>query len=86
MRGSLGQPVVVENITGASGTIRRRPRGSPLRLTVTRSCSAIWATHVLNGPMFSLQYDLVKDFEPVRAGVQRSADDRRKESPPGNRT
>jgi tripartite-type tricarboxylate transporter receptor subunit TctC len=24
-----------------------------------------WATHVLNGPMFTLSYDLIKDFEPV---------------------
>jgi tripartite-type tricarboxylate transporter receptor subunit TctC len=24
-----------------------------------------WATHVLNGPLFNLQYDIVKDFEPV---------------------
>jgi len=64
MRGSLGQPVVVENIAGASGTIgvgrvaRAAPDGHTLVL-------GNWATHVLNGPMFALPYDLVKDFEPV---------------------
>ena len=64
MRGSLGQPVVVENIAGASGTIGvgRVARASPDGYTLVLGN---WATHVLNGPMFSLQYDLVKDFEPV---------------------
>jgi len=64
MRGSLGQPVVVENITGASGTIGvgRVARAAPDGYTLVLGN---WATHVLNGPMFSLQYDLVKDFEPV---------------------
>lgn len=64
MRASLGQPVVVENISGASGTIgvghvaRAEPDGYMFVL-------GNWATHVLNGPMFALSYDLVKDFEPV---------------------
>lgn len=64
MRESLGQPVIVENIAGASGTIgtgrvaRAKPDGYTLVL-------GNWATHVLNGPLFNLQYDLVKDFEPV---------------------
>jgi tripartite-type tricarboxylate transporter receptor subunit TctC len=64
MRGSLGQPVVVENIAGASGTIGvgRVARASPDGYTLVLGN---WATHVLNGPMFALQYDLVKDFEPV---------------------
>jgi tripartite-type tricarboxylate transporter receptor subunit TctC len=64
MRASLGQPVVVENVAGASGTIgvgrvaRAAPDGHTLVL-------GNWATHVLNGPMFALPYDLIKDFEPV---------------------
>ncbi len=64
MRGSLGQPVVVENIAGASGTIGvgRVARAAPDGYTLVLGN---WATHVLNGPMFSLQYDLVSDFEPV---------------------
>jgi tripartite-type tricarboxylate transporter receptor subunit TctC len=64
MRGSLGQPVVIENIAGASGTIGvgRVARAAPDGYTAVLGN---WATHVLNGPMFALQYDLVKDFEPV---------------------
>jgi tripartite-type tricarboxylate transporter receptor subunit TctC len=64
MRVSLGQPVIVENIAGASGTIGtgRVARAEPDGYTFILGN---WATHVLNGPLFSLQYDLVKDFEPV---------------------
>jgi tripartite-type tricarboxylate transporter receptor subunit TctC len=64
MRTSLGQPVVVENIAGASGTIGvgRVARAAPDGYTLVLGN---WATHVLNGPMFTLQYDLIKDFEPV---------------------
>lgn len=64
MRRSLGQPVIVENITGASGTIgtgraaRAEPDGYTFEL-------GNWATHVLNGPLFLLSYDIVKDFDPV---------------------
>lgn len=64
MRGSLGQPVVIENIAGASGTIGvgRVARAAPDGYTLVLGN---WATHVLNGPMFALQYDLIADFEPV---------------------
>jgi tripartite-type tricarboxylate transporter receptor subunit TctC len=64
MRESLGQPVVVENVPGASGTIGtgRVARAEPDGYTFVLGN---WATHVLNGPLFNLQYDLVKDFEPV---------------------
>jgi tripartite-type tricarboxylate transporter receptor subunit TctC len=64
MRPSLGQAVVIENVTGASGTIGvgRVARGAPDGYTLVLGN---WATHVLNGPMFSLPYDLEKDFEPV---------------------
>src|SRR5713101_1938643 len=64
MRGALGQPVIVENVVGASGTIGvgRVARASPDGYTFVLGN---WATHVLNGPMFALQYDLQKDFEPV---------------------
>ena len=65
MRGPLGQPVVIENVAGASGTIGvgRVARAVPDGYTFILGN---WATHVLNGPMFTLQYDLVTDFEPVR--------------------
>src|SRR5258708_20407912 len=64
MRGSLGQPIVIENAAGASGTIGvgRVARPSPAGYTLTMGT---FATHVLNGPIFALQYDPLMDFEPV---------------------
>src|SRR5262245_12055974 len=55
MRGPIGQPVIIENVVGASGTIGvgRVARASPDGYTLGLGN---WATHVLNGPMFSLQY------------------------------
>jgi tripartite-type tricarboxylate transporter receptor subunit TctC len=64
MRGSLGQTVIIENATGAGGTIgvgrvaRAAPDGYTLAL-------GIWSTHVVNGAIYTLPYDLIKDFEPV---------------------
>jgi tripartite-type tricarboxylate transporter receptor subunit TctC len=64
MRGPLGQPVIVENVTGASGTIGvgRVARASPDGYTL---CYGAWATHVVNGAVYSLPYDVVDDFEPI---------------------
>jgi tripartite-type tricarboxylate transporter receptor subunit TctC len=64
MRMSLGQQVVIENVTGASGTIGvgRVARAAPDGYTVS---IGNWPTHVVNGAVFQLQYDLLKDFEPV---------------------
>jgi tripartite-type tricarboxylate transporter receptor subunit TctC len=64
MRTPIGQPVIIENIPGASGTIGlgRVARAAPDGYTLVLGN---WATHVLNGPMFTLSYDLQKDFEPV---------------------
>lgn len=64
MRGPLGQTVIIENVAGASGTIGvgRVARAAADGYTFVLGN---WATHVLNGPMFALQYDLLKDFEPV---------------------
>src|SRR6266850_8108601 len=55
MRGALGQPVVVENAAGASGTIGvgRVARAAPDGYTFVLGGLAT----VLNGPMFNLQYD-----------------------------
>ena len=64
MRASLGQPVIIENISGAAGSIgtgrvaRAVPDGHTLVL-------GYWGTHVVNGVIYALQYDIVKDFEPV---------------------
>src|ERR1700751_2973651 len=64
MREPLGQPVIVENVAGASGTIGvGRVAAAPA--DGYTSVLGNWATHVLNGAMFALRYDLVGDFEPV---------------------
>jgi tripartite-type tricarboxylate transporter receptor subunit TctC len=64
MRTSLGQPVAVENISGASGSIGtgRVARAAPDGYTLVLGN---WASHVANGAVYNLQYDLRKDFEPV---------------------
>jgi tripartite-type tricarboxylate transporter receptor subunit TctC len=64
LKGSLGQPIIIENISGADGNIgvdraaRARPDG------YTMNVSSI-SQHVLNAALYSLQYDVVNDFAPV---------------------
>jgi len=64
MRTSLGQPVIVENVTGANGTIgvARAVRAAPDGYTVS---IGNWPSHVVNGATYALTYDVLKDFEPV---------------------
>jgi tripartite-type tricarboxylate transporter receptor subunit TctC len=64
MRQALGQPVIIENVTGAGGTIGvgRVARSAPDGYTMSLG---IWPTHVLNGAIYTLQYDVQKDFEAV---------------------
>ncbi len=64
MRQSLGQPVVIENVTGASGTIgvARAVRAAPDGYTVS---IGNWPSHIVNGAIYALPYDIEKDFEPV---------------------
>jgi len=64
IRGSLGQPIVIENVAGASGSIGigRVARASPDGYTLTLGN---WPTHVINGAVYALPYDLRTDFEPV---------------------
>src|SRR5260221_7233738 len=64
MQVSLGQPVIVENVTGASGSIGagRCARALPDGYTL---CFGGVGTHVLNGAVLALPYDVLKDFEPV---------------------
>ena len=64
MRATLGQSVIVENMTGASGSlaIARLGRAAPDGYTLS---SGDWGTHVVNGAIYTLQYDLLNDFEPI---------------------
>ena len=64
MSKSIGQPVVVENVAGAGGSIgvarvaRAIPDGYVLSL-------GNWNTHVSTEAIYPVQYDVLKDFEPV---------------------
>ena len=64
MRAVLGQPVVIENVTGANGNIGvgRVARAAPDGHTIG---IGHWSTHVVNGAVYPLPYDLLKDFEPI---------------------
>jgi len=61
---ALGQTIVVENTTGAGGTIGegRVARSAPDGYTIG---IGQWGTNVANGAIYPLQYDLMKDFEPI---------------------
>lgn len=64
MRASLGQPVIIENVAGASGVVGvgrvARAPGDGYTLSV-----GPWTSHVVNGAIYTLQYDLLNDFEPI---------------------
>ena len=64
MRASLGQPIIVENVGGANGSIAvgRVARAAPDGYTVSLG---LWNTHVSNSALYDLKYDVVNDFEPV---------------------
>lgn len=65
MRRALGQIVVVDNTTGAGGTIAtgRVARAVPDGYTLV---IGHWGTHVVNGAYYaSLKFDLLNDFAPV---------------------
>jgi len=64
MRAALGQPVIVENTSGAGGTIGvgRVARVAPDGYTIG---IGQWGTNVANGAIYALPYDLLKDFEPI---------------------
>ena len=64
MRASLGQTIVIDNIGGAAGSIAvgRAARAAPDGYTLSLGTGT---THVVNGAVYTLPYDVVKDFEPV---------------------
>jgi tripartite-type tricarboxylate transporter receptor subunit TctC len=64
MRASLGQPIIVENVTGASGSIGigKAARSAADGYTI---CIGTWATHVLNGAVLSLPYNIETVLDPI---------------------
>src|SRR4051794_29842996 len=64
MRGSLGQPVLVENMGGAGGTtgVNRVARAAPDGYTIS---VGTWGTHVVNAFVYTTPYDLLKDLDAV---------------------
>jgi tripartite-type tricarboxylate transporter receptor subunit TctC len=64
MRVTLGQSFVIENVTGAGGSlgVGRVVRAAPDGYTVS---IGHLGTHVANGAIYKLGYDLVTDLEPV---------------------
>src|SRR5262249_31807575 len=64
VRASLGQPVIIENVSGAAGSlgVGRVARAAPDGYTLV---IGIWSTHVVNAAIYALQYDVLNDFEPI---------------------
>jgi len=64
MKATLGEAVLVENVTGAGGSIGvgRALRSPPDGYTVS---FGHLGTHVANGAIYKLGYDLVADLDPV---------------------
>jgi tripartite-type tricarboxylate transporter receptor subunit TctC len=64
MRGILGQPIIIENVAGAAGSIGvgRAVRSAPDGYTLSIGTST---THMLTGGLYALPFDLLKDIEPV---------------------
>src|SRR5262249_19266892 len=62
LTGALGQPVVVENVTGAGGSIgvARAARAAPDGHTLS---IGNWLSHVGASAVYPVQYDVLRDFE-----------------------
>jgi tripartite-type tricarboxylate transporter receptor subunit TctC len=64
MTKSIGQPIIVENVSGAEGSIgvgraaRARPDGYTIVL-------GYFGSHVVNAAYYSLPYDVINDFAPI---------------------
>jgi tripartite-type tricarboxylate transporter receptor subunit TctC len=64
MKTSLGQTVVIEDVTGASGTIAtgRVVHAEPDGYTIG---IGNWSSHVGSPALYGLDYDILKDLQPV---------------------
>jgi tripartite-type tricarboxylate transporter receptor subunit TctC len=64
MRASFSRPVILEHLTGAAGNLalgrvaKATPDGHTVMLGQT-------STHVFNGAIYDLPFDLMRDFEPI---------------------
>jgi tripartite-type tricarboxylate transporter receptor subunit TctC len=64
MGNTLGQNMIVEDVTGAAGTVgvgrvvKARSDGYTIGI-------GHWSTHVANGAVYNLPYDLLTDLEPI---------------------
>src|SRR6516165_10783301 len=68
MRASFAQNVIIENVAGASGGlgVGRVARATPDGYTLV---IGYWGTHVANGVVYTLPYDVLRDFEPIALTV-----------------
>jgi len=64
LRADLGQPIIIENLGGASGTIGtgRAVRAAPDGYTLSMGN---WTSHVGGPVMYAAPYDILTDLEPV---------------------
>ena len=64
MSRTLGQTVIVDNTTGAAGTIgvARVVRAAPDGYTIG---IGHWSTHVVNPAIYPLTFDILTDLEPL---------------------
>jgi tripartite-type tricarboxylate transporter receptor subunit TctC len=64
MRGTLGEPVVIENVSGAGGTVglSRVARAAPDGYTLSLGN---WASHIGASLAYPVHYTLEKDFKPI---------------------
>jgi tripartite-type tricarboxylate transporter receptor subunit TctC len=61
---ALGVPIIIENVAGAGGSIGvgRAVRAAPDGYTLS---AGNWSSHMANGAIYALPYDLLRDLEPV---------------------
>src|SRR5215468_785009 len=64
IRADLGQPVLIENVTGAGGSIGVGRVAAAAADGYTISAGH-FGTHVANGAIYALKYDLLRDLDPV---------------------
>jgi tripartite-type tricarboxylate transporter receptor subunit TctC len=72
MRDTLGQPIIVENVPGAAGSLGTERVALAVSDGYTIGLGNA-VTHVLNGAIFPLKYDVVDAFAPISLLVNEPA-------------